>query len=114
MTVPVELIFRGLEQTPELRDACDRHIQRVDRLFPAMQRLEITVSAPHQRHEKSQLLSIHLEAHVPDSPNLVVSHEHHDKLDHTSGEIALRDAFKALTHQLTTWKDKRTGSIKHH
>jgi ribosome-associated translation inhibitor RaiA len=114
MTVPVDLIFRDVDQTPELSDAATRHIERIDRQFPNIQRLEVTISAPHKSHEKGQLISVHLEAHVPDSRNLVVSHEHHDKAAHTAGEIALRDAFKALQHQLSTWKDKRLGNVKRH
>lgn len=114
MTVPVDLYFRDLHETPELRDACDRNIARITRHFPDLQRIEVTLASPHHHSDRVRLVSVHVEAHVPSGPNLVVSHEHHDKQEHVAGEIAVRDAFRALHRQLEGWRDKRNGHVKTH
>ena len=96
---PVQLTFRDMDSSPALEGFVQRSIEKLERVFPRIERCDVTVERPHQSHKQGQLYRVLLRIAVP-GRDIVVSHEHPLDGAHENAYVAARDAFRAARRQL--------------
>jgi ribosome-associated translation inhibitor RaiA len=95
----VQLTFRDIGPSPALEGFVRRWIAKLERAFPRLERCDVTVERPHQRHRHGQLYRVLVRLAVP-GPDVVVSREHTLDGAHENAYVAARDAFRAARRQL--------------
>jgi ribosomal subunit interface protein len=109
MATPIDVSFRNLHPSEELRDLCAQQADRVAHHFPDVQRFDVVLANPHHHHEHGHKVTVRIEAHVPGGNNVVTNQESHEQAG-----PAVREAFRTLHRQLDTWRDKRNAHVKRH
>lgn len=113
MPAALHLSFRDMEPTPAL-DAFVRHwVEKLDRIYDRIERCDVVVEWPHQRHRHGQRAHVRVTLAVP-GPDLVVSHDHALDGSHEDVYVAIRDAFRAARRRLEDHARRERQDVKVH
>jgi ribosomal subunit interface protein len=105
---PIQITVRDVPNSQALEDTIRKKALKLNQFYNRIQRISIVVEMPQKHKHQGKLFCVHIDMSVP-GKELVVNR----KLDQDV-YIAVRDAFKAILHQLETYTKKRRGDIKHH
>ncbi|MBX3155044.1 MAG: ribosome-associated translation inhibitor RaiA [Deltaproteobacteria bacterium] len=111
MMTPVQLTFRDMDSSPALEGFVRRWMTKLERVYPRIERCDVTVERPHQSHKHGQLYRVLVRLAVP-GPDIVVSHEHPLDGAHENAYVAVRDAFRAARRQLEDHARRLRGFVK--
>ncbi len=100
MEHPLDLTWRHLEPTPELMEAVEDGVDRLEEVGAKLQRCRVVVEGPPRRRKHGGLFHVTVDLVVPGHTFVVrrAPQEHHE---HEDGRVAIRDAFEAARRQLT-------------
>src|SRR5690606_33727394 len=87
--------------------------EELERFEASIVSCHVTVDSPHQRRNKGNLYSVHVDIRLPDT-ELFVRRERHDQHAHEDVYVAIRDAFRAAVRQLEDYARRRRGEVKQH
>lgn len=107
MNVPLELSFRGVEQTPEIARKIRTEVSRLDRLARRLASCRIAVEQPQQHQERGRSYRVRIEVGLPPDERLVVRREPSGGDMHASLHAILTDAFGAMGRQVKERVRKR-------
>ena len=113
MQRPLQITFRGIEHSDALETAVRKRAAELERFSDDITTCRVTIEAPHHRHHKGNLYTIHLEVHLPDDGFVVKRERRHDHA-HEDAYVTIRDAFDAATRKLEDYARRRRGQIKAH
>lgn len=106
--LPIQITTRDISNSKALEDHIRQKALKLSQFYHRIQRMNIVVEMAQKHKHQGKLFSVHVEMSVPGKE--LVSNK---KLDEDV-YIAVRDAFRALSHQLETYSNKRRGDVKHH
>jgi cold shock CspA family protein/ribosome-associated translation inhibitor RaiA len=80
--------------------------QKLERIFNRIQHCSVVISLPHRAHQQGKIFHINLTLHVPGKV-LVVNQEPELNHAHEDAFVAIRDAFRSMEKELTSFVNKR-------
>lgn len=113
MQKPLDIVFRGMEPSPNLEDQIREYISRLEHLCPDIVSIRAVVEQQHKHHHQGALFDISLEVRVPGA-DLISNRSPDADHAHEDAYVALRDAYRALRRQLLDYDDRRHRKVKHH
>lgn len=113
MQTPLELAFKNVEPSDEIKDLVAEKVAHLETFFDRITSCHVFIRAPHQSQRKGNLYEVTIEVRVP-GDELVVRHHQKDVSEHEHLRVAVRDAFAAMDRELKRWKDKISGEVKVH
>jgi ribosome-associated translation inhibitor RaiA len=111
MKLPLEIVFRNVNRTPEVEDRIRMKAGKLDRMFDRITGCRVVVESPHKKQAKGHTYHVTVEVQVP-SETIVVNRDPQNH-DHEELGIALRDAFAAAQRRLRSYSRKRNASTSH-
>ena len=111
MKLPLEIVFRNVNRTPEVEDRIRTKAGKLDRMFDRITGCRVVVESPHKHHAKGNTYHVSVEVKVP-AETIVVTRDPQNH-NHDDLGIALRDAFSAAQRQLRAYSRKRNASTSH-
>ena len=101
----LQITCRNFKNTESIKYAVKSHAEKLENLFDSISRCHVIISEPHRRQSQGKKFHIEIELSVP-GKRIVVSRETEKGESHELFSVALKDAFKALEHQLETYVAK--------
>lgn len=99
MSIPVQVTFRDMEPSASVEAYIRNWVTKLEHIYSRIERCEVVVERPHQRHLKGQRFHVRVTLAVP-GPDVVVSRDHALNGAHEDAYVAVRDAFRAARRQL--------------
>jgi ribosome-associated translation inhibitor RaiA len=65
MQIPLQITFRGIEQSDAIESIIRERASRLDRFFDRITRCHVTVDMPHQHHHRGNHYAIHIDIQTP-------------------------------------------------
>lgn len=103
-----------MDPSPAIEAQIESKVKMLERFFDRTIGCEVVIEAPPHHSRKGHPFGVRLEISVPGGPPVVVSHPHHDRIEHDDAYVAIRDAFNAAKRQLQDRARKRRGEVKVH
>ena len=113
MQLPLEITFRGMDQSDAMENKIRERAGKLDRIFDKIMGCRVVVEAPHKHHHKGKIYHVSLDVTVPGS-ELVVNRDPKDNHAHEDAYVAIRDAFDAMERKLEAHANKKRGEVKSH
>lgn len=113
METPLELAFRNIEPSDEIKKLVAEKAQHLETFYDGITSCHVYIRAPHKSQKKGDLYEVTIEVRVP-GDELVVRQDQNDAPEHEHMPVAIRDAFAAMTRKIKRWKDKIGGDVKVH
>ena len=113
MQLPMEITFRGMEQSDAMENKIRERAGKLDRIFDKIMGCRVVVEAPHKHQNKGKIYHVSLDVTVPGS-ELVVNRDPGDNHAHEDAYVAIRDAFDAMERKLEAFANKKRGEVKTH
>jgi cold shock CspA family protein/ribosome-associated translation inhibitor RaiA len=114
MQTPVQIDFQGLEATPELRGAIDKHVAQLEERFGRVTAGRLMLKGPGGRHRTGGLYEITIHLSLPDGREVNIARTPHGDERYSDLNFALNDAFKRARRQLQDQVRKLQGQVKQH
>jgi ribosomal subunit interface protein len=108
MSPPLRISFRDMDSTPSLDAAIQEGVAKLERIYDRIERIDVTVDRPHQRHRSGQHIHVRITLAIP-GPDVIVSHQGDLDAAHEDAYIAIRDAFDAARRQLEHHVERLRG-----
>ncbi len=106
------IVFRHFPETPSLRSAIERHVEKLTHSFPTIEGCRVLVEAPHHHHRKGNPFHVRVGVNLR-GRNIVVDPRARDQNLYT----ALNDSFGVVTKQLHNYlgrfRGNRKGGVHH-
>ena len=113
MQTPLEIAFKHVEPTDEIKDLVNEKVSHLETFYDGITSCHVYIRAPHQSQRKGNLFEVTIEVRVP-GDELVVHHNQNDVPEHEHLRVAIRDAFAAMAIELKRWKGQIRGEVKAH
>lgn len=114
MKTPVEIDFRGMAVTADLRDAIARHLQQFEERFGRITSGRVALKIPSGRHRTGGLFEINIRLALPDGHEVNVGHTRQDDERYADLHFALNHTFKRARRQLQDKARRLEGIVKAH
>jgi cold shock CspA family protein/ribosome-associated translation inhibitor RaiA len=114
MQTPVQIDFQGLEATPELRGAIDKHVAQLEERFGRVTAGRLMLKGPGGRHRTGGLYEITIHLSLPDGREVNIARTPQGDERYSDLNFALNDAFKRARRQLQDQVRKLQGQVKQH
>ncbi len=101
MQVPVRIHFRNMPSSPFVEARIRQEVEGLTNLGRSIHGCDVTVTAPSTHHHKGGVFTVRIEVRVPGS-EVVVSREGPHNPAHQDVYVAIRDAFAAAEHQISS------------
>ncbi len=114
MDIPLEITFRGLDQSADLEHLIRVKAAKLKKLCSDIVSLRVTVEEEFKPQNIGLSRSVRLECNVPPSKDLVIKREAMDQDQHKDVGMLLREAFEAAWVTLQKLREKQKGKVKTH
>jgi ribosome-associated translation inhibitor RaiA len=106
MSIPVEISFKGVPHSLAVESRIHANVQKLERFHDRIRRCHVTVETPHHHHQTGRLYQVRVLINVP-TQDIAVTHEGPQDPAHEDVNVAIRDAFDAVTRRLQDYVQKR-------
>lgn len=113
METPLEVAFRHVEPTEEIKDLIREKADQLDGMYDGITSCHVYVQAPHKSRKSGNLYEVTIEVRIP-GKELVVRRHQDDKAEREHLKVAIRDAFTAMQRELKSASRKQQGDVKQH
>jgi len=113
MQIPLQITYRDMPPSDAVDANIRERVQKLELFADNITSCRVVIEAPHKRHHKGQLFSIHIDITLP-GHEFVVSRQPDNHHQHEDIYVAIRDAFDAARRQLENYNRRYHGNIKQH
>jgi ribosome-associated translation inhibitor RaiA len=106
--------FQGMSGTPEVQNAIEDHIAKLEQRWGRLTACRVVVKAPGQHHHKGGLYEVHIHLALPEGREVNVGRTPPADERHSDLTFAIDDAFKHARRQLQDEVRRMQGQVKHH
>jgi ribosome-associated translation inhibitor RaiA len=114
METPLQIDFQGMDATPDVRAAIDKHVTQLEERSGRITAGRVAVKAPSGHHRTGGLYEITIHLSLPEGREVNTGHTPQNDEGYADIDYALNDAFKRARRQLQDAMRKMQGQVKHH
>ena len=114
MKVPLEMTFRGVEETDEIKDLIAKKVTKLEEICDYIIRCRVAVEVPHHHQRSGNPYRVVVEIKVPHRHDIIVRRESGQGDMHEPLPSVVRRAFEAARRELQELVDRQHGLIKSH
>jgi cold shock CspA family protein len=114
MQVPLEISFRGVEETQEIRGLVREKASKLEHVCDYIISCRVAIERPQQHQRSGNPYRVRIEITVPHGHELVVKRESGKGDMHASLSAVVRDAFDAARRQLQKLVQRKRREVKVH
>ncbi len=111
METPVELVFDGVDSSPDVEQRIRERLRRLERRFDGITSCHVAVGRPHRHRRHGERWNVRIEVRVPGTA-FVTSRKPGDVAAHEDLLVAVRDAFDVIERELERWRTRRRAEAK--
>lgn len=114
MQTPPEIVFEGVQVSPQIKVAIDAHLAELERRWGRITACRVAVKGPGQRHRQGGLFDVHIRLALPGGREVNVTRTPLADERHSDFTFAVNDAFKHARRQLQDEVRQLQGHTKSH
>jgi cold shock CspA family protein/ribosome-associated translation inhibitor RaiA len=114
MEVPMEIVFRDVERTPEIDRLIEKKVARLDRVCNNLISCRIAIEQPQKHQRQGNPYRVRIEMRIPPKHELVVKNTPGEKPMHEGLHAVITDAFESAERSLLKQMDKLERQTKKH
>lgn len=114
MQVPLEVVFRDVERTPELVNLVQEKASRLETMCPSLISCHVAVERPQVHQVSGNAYRVRIDMRVPPNHELVAQSKPRENPMHDSVETVINDTFKTAERRIRDLADKLKGKVKTH
>lgn len=104
MTKPVQVVFRNIHSTPELKEEIRTRAKALETVYPRLVGCRVLLEVPHRHRQHGQHVKIRVELALP-GEDVVIDHEREAFTDaHAAVIDAFETAKRRLQHARAAWE----------
>ncbi len=107
------ILFRDMRGPAALRAKIEQYFAKLARFHDRITSCAVVVQAPHRSRRKGRLYGVTISLKLP-GRDIVVDREAAENHAHEDLEVAIHDAFDAVTRRLEDTVRRRRGEVKTH
>lgn len=112
MKVPLEMTFRGLEETDDIKQLIAKKVAKLEDICDYVIRCRVAVEVPHHHQRSGNPYRVVVEIKVPHRHDIIVRRESGQGDMHEPLPSVLRRAFEAARRELQELVDRQHGLTK--
>ena len=112
MQTPVQIDFQGLDSSPQVRAAIEKHVAQLEERCGRITDGRVVLKAPGGHHRTGGLYEIAVHLSLPDGREVNVGHVRRSDERFADLNYALNDAFKRARRQLQDNVRELQGKVK--
>lgn len=109
MKLPLQVTFRDMAPLPSLEGEIRQRAAKLEQFIPDLLSCHVVVEASANRHHQGHVYAVKIDVRVPGDEIFAGERQAHEQI-----EIAVREAFDAMTRRLEDYVRRRRGQVKHH
>lgn len=109
MKLPLQVTFRDMAALPSLEGEIGKRAAKLEQFVPDLISCHVVVEASANRHHVGHRYAVKIDVRVPGEEVFAGERQAHEVI-----EIAVREAFEAVTRRLEDYARRRRGQVKHH
>lgn len=109
MKLPLQVVFRDLVPLPSLEGRIRDKVAKLEQFLADPVSCQVAVEVAGNRHHQGHRYVVRIDLRVPGEQIVVGEHQGNEDI-----EVALRDAFDAMTRRLQDHVRRRRGQVKQH
>lgn len=113
MKIPLQIVFRHVEQSALVTDYVRQRAEALENYGPELIRCKVIIEAPHRHHREGRIFHVRIDMTTPGA-EIVVGRDPSLKHSHEDVFVAIRDAFDAARRRMEDHIRRRRGLVKHH
>lgn len=113
MKLPLQISYRDMEPSDAVEANIRERMEKLERFSDEIMSCRVMVEKHHHHRHKGNIFHIRIDLTVP-GDEIVVSREPDKHHAHEDINVAIRDAFNAVTRQLEDYARKRHRKTKRH
>jgi len=113
MQTPPEIEFQGMNGTPDVQDAIEKHVAELEQRWGRITACRVVLKGPGQHHRKGGLYEVRIRLALPDGREVNVERTPPADERYADLTFALNDAFKRARRQLQDQARRTRGDVKH-
>jgi cold shock CspA family protein/ribosome-associated translation inhibitor RaiA len=114
MEVPLEITFRDVVKTEEMKRLIRQKAAKLDKICDAIISCRVAVERPHAHQLSGSSYRVRINLRVPPGQDLVVRREPSEGYLHERLSAVITEAFDAAFRQLKKQMEKQLGQVKRH
>jgi cold shock CspA family protein len=114
MQTPVEIDFRGMRGSPDLRASIEKHVAELERRYGSMTACRVVLKAPGGHHRTGGLYEVNIHLALPNGREVNVDRTPPADERHADIGFAINDAFKHARRRLQDHVRRLRGKVKQH
>ncbi len=114
MQAPLQIDFRGIERTKEVREAIAAHVKELESRFGRITACRVIVRAPSGHHQTGGLYEVRIRLALPGGRQVNIGRTPTADERHAKLEFALADAFHRARRRLQDQVRRMQGQTKKH
>ena len=113
MFAPLQIIWRGLEESEALETLIQTRTRKLQHLYADLGGCRVLLERPHRHKHLGEAFHVRIELMVPGG-EVVVEREPARTGRHDDPYVAVSDAFRVARRELQEHVQKRRGFVKRH
>jgi ribosome-associated translation inhibitor RaiA len=109
MQIPLQVTLRNVNRSPALLDRIRDKAEGLERFHPRITHCRVTVSQSDKHHQQGRQFEVRIDVRTPGRAEIAVTRQHDEDV-----QVALREAFAAVTRELEDVVRTKRGQVKHH
>jgi Sigma 54 modulation protein / S30EA ribosomal protein len=114
METPPEIVFQGMQGTPQIEEMIAAHIAELDQRFGRITACRVVVKAPGEHHHEGGLYEVHVRLLLPEGQEVNVERTPPEDERRSDLAFAISDAFRHARQQLHEKVRRVRGDVKRH
>ena len=111
MQLPLEVTFRGMDQSDAIEADIRRQAEKLERRFGRIMSCRVVIEAPHKHSRKGRLYRVSVDLKIP-GHEIAVTNAGPENHAHEDMHVAIRDVFDAALRRLQDFARRGQGSVK--
>lgn len=108
---PLEITFKHVNPSDSLKQRVYQEAKKLERLSCEILRGQVVITLPHRSHHQGKIFHVKINLKVP-GKELIVAHTPEKNHALENPQVAVRDAFRAMEHELSSFINKRRDLSK--
>lgn len=108
MQIPLQITYRGMDQSDAVESRIRTKVQRLERLYPRISGCRVVLGMEGRQRHQGKLFNVRIDITVPQGEIAVNRHSSED------ANAAIRDAFDAAARRLEEYGREQRGAVKLH
>ena len=113
MPLPLQITFRNMQPSPATRERIRELFERLNKFHGRIVSCRVTVRAAHRSQRKGRLYQVGIDLKVPGT-EIAVNRDPSEHHAHQDINVAVRDAFNAVSRRLRDVARQRRADVKSH